>query len=85
MQAYSSFAPRPQVEDPTAVPKPVSYVMFTIQDQLSRVAQWLEKSFLCGRKVAGDRCERRQGGWVPEIAKALSRPGERGGGRSLGL
>lgn len=31
--------------------------MFTIHDQLSRVAQWVEKSFLCRRKVAGDRYE----------------------------
>lgn len=47
--------PRHQVEDPTSAPKPNSYVMFTVQDQLSRVAQWVETTFLCGRKVAGDR------------------------------
>lgn len=51
-----------QAEDPTSAPKPDSYVMFTIQDQLSRVAQWVEKSFLCGRKVAGDRWVRRKQG-----------------------
>lgn len=54
--------PNDQVGDPTAAPKPESYVMFTIQEQLSRVAQWVERSFLCGRKVAGDRCEETSSG-----------------------
>lgn len=43
------------MEDPTVVPKPNSYVMFSVPDQLSQVAQWIERSFLCGRTVAKDR------------------------------
>eukprot|EP00752_Nemacystus_decipiens_P014985 g13343.t1 len=58
------FAMYSQVENHTAAPKPVSYVMFSIPDQLSRVAQWLEKSFICGRKVAGDR-EIKEAFWIP--------------------
>eukprot|EP00903_Cladosiphon_okamuranus_P009887 g9391.t1 len=58
------FAMFSQVEDSTSAPKPESYVMFTVQDQLSRVAQWVEKCFLCRRKVAGDR-EVKEAFWVP--------------------
>lgn len=52
------------MEDPKVAPKPDSYVMFSVPDQLSRVAQWIEHSFLCGRKVPQDRLAKSLSGTI---------------------
>lgn len=63
-----------QITDQAAAPKPDSYVTFTVVDQLARVAQWVELSFLCPHKVHSNniRCVQNVG-FSPPVTRFIWR------------